>query len=77
MKKDKITLSEIIDIILEKKKRKKRKKRKKKGKDQDGDGKKTFRDVMIARFKASGMPHKDAIKKAMKYEKMKYEIIRR
>lgn len=74
MKKDKITLSEIIDIILEKKKRKKRKK---KGKDQDGDGKKTFRDVMIARFKASGMPHKDAIKKAMKYEKMKYEIIRR
>lgn len=74
MKKDKITLSEIVDIILEKKKRKKRKK---KGKDQDGDGKKTFRDVMIARYKASGMSHEEAVEKAMKYEKMKYEIIRR
>lgn len=72
MKKDKTTLSEIIDIILEKKKRKKRKK---KGKDQDGDGKRTFRDVMISRFKASGMSHEEAIEKAMKYEKMKYEII--
>ena len=77
MKKDKITLSEIIDIILEKKKRKKRKKRKKKGKDQDGDGKRSFRDVMIARYKASGMSHEEAIEKAMKYEKMKYEIVRR
>lgn len=74
MKKDKITLSEIVDIILEKKKRKKRKK---KGKDQDGDGKKTFRDVMIARYKASGMSHEEAVEKSMKYEKMKYEIIRR
>lgn len=74
MKKDKTTLSEIIDIILEKKKRKKRKK---KGKDQDGDSKRTFRDVMIARYKASGMSHEEAIEKAMKYEKMKYEIVRR
>ena len=65
MKKDKITLSEIIDIILEKQK------------DQDGDGKNSFRDVMIARFKASGMSHKKAVKKAMKYENMKYEIVRR
>ena len=71
MKKDKLTLSEIINIILEKKKKKK------KAKDQDGDGKNTFRDVMIARFKASGMSHEEAVKKAMKYENMKYEIVRR
>ena len=75
MKKDKITLSEIIDIIVLLEKKKKRKK--KKAKDQDGVGKNSFRDVMIARYKASGMSHEDAVEKAMKYEKMKYEIIRR
>ena len=63
MKKDKITLSEIIDIILEKQK------------DQDGDGKNTFRDVMIARFKASGMSHEEAVEKAMnmKIKKVKFK----
>lgn len=34
--------------------------------DQNEDGKNDFTDVKIARMKASGMSHKDAVKKASK-----------
>ena len=35
-------------------------------KDLNDDGKNDFEDVMIARMKASGMPHEKAVKKAAK-----------
>ena len=46
----------------------------KEGTDQDKDGDNDFDDIKIARMKASGMSHDDAIKKAKKNEQLKEAI---
>lgn len=46
------------------------------GKDQNKDGKKDFTDVQIARMKASGMSHDEAVKKAEKKKSKNESIVR-
>ncbi len=59
--------ADFLDQVLEKMAAKKKPAKKKK--DQDGDGDNDFKDVMMARMKASGMSDKEADEKAEKHDK--------